>query len=415
MTPWFEYPEQQWREKHAVVVGAGIAGCQISWHLSKLGWRITLLEREERISSQASGNLAGIISPLMSAKPSKTEQFYWQAFEYTIQHLQELMAAGAKVDWFDCGVLQLAHSERELKRWQALKERQLPTAFIQLLDKHQASEVAGIPCHYPANYFPQAGYINPASWCQVLIDHSQCELITSADVDALVLDDDKQWLVQNSAGDLLASAEVVVLSNGRDINLFSQSEQLPFAHVLGQTTLAKTSAASSELKCAINHEGYVTPAYQNTHVFGATFEREFEKIELDERADRLNLEQLSIHLPELAADFEGFDTGHASVRSAAPDRLPYVGGVHDRAYYLEEYVSLKHGRLSPDYSAAMYCNGLYVLSGLGSRGLTSGSLCAKALSELINNNLSADSSNLLKTSHLARFLVNQIKRGEVLA
>jgi len=411
LSPWFDYPQPQWREKHAVVIGAGIAGCQISWHLSQLGWRITLLEREERISSQASGNLAGIITPLMSAKPSQTEQFYLQAFEYTIQHLQELMAAGAEVDWFDCGVLQLAHSERELKRWQALKERQLPTEFIQLLDKHQASEVAGVPCHYTASYFPQAGYINPASWCQALIDDSQCELITSADVDSLVLDDDKQWLVQDSAGDLLASAEVVVLSNGRDINIFSQSEQLPLAHVLGQTSLAKTSVESSELKCAINHEGYVTPAYQDTHVFGATFEREFEKIELYKRADRRNIEQLSAHLPELAVSFQGVDTGHASVRSATPDRLPYVGGVYDRGYYIEQYASLKDGNLGQGFPVAKYLKGLYVLGGLGSRGLTSCGLCAKVLSELISESFSADSTGLCKTLHPARFFIRQLKRG----
>ncbi|MGB1311078.1 MAG: FAD-dependent oxidoreductase, partial [Leucothrix sp.] len=179
MSPWFDYPTQQWRERHAVVVGAGIAGCQIAWHLAKLGWRVTLLERENQISSQASGNLAGIISPLMSAKPNKTEAFYLHAFEYTLQHLKALKAAGLDVDWFDCGVLQLAHSERELQRWHTLYARQLPTDFIQHLDAEQATKMAGIPCHYPANYFPQAGYINPASWCRALINDSDCQLLTS--------------------------------------------------------------------------------------------------------------------------------------------------------------------------------------------------------------------------------------------
>lgn len=408
MTPWFDYPRQQWREKHAVVVGAGIAGCQVSWHLSKLGWRVTLLEREDHISSQASGNMAGIISPLMSAKPSKTEQFYWQAFEYVIQHLKALKSSGLNLDWFDCGVLQLAHSERELKRWQALKNRQLPTEFIQLLDAQQASEVAGVSCRYPASYYPQAGYINPASWCRALIEDSRCELITSADVGALVLDDDRYWQVQDSSGDFLAAAEVVVLSNGRGINLFPQSEQLPLSHVLGQTTLAVSSNQSSGLKCAINHEGYITPAYRDTHVFGATFDREFEHITADELADQRNLEQLSRHFPALADGFEGVETGHASVRSASPDRMPYVGGIYDRAYYIKQYASLKNGNLEKDYPVAKYFNGLYVLGGLGSRGLTSCGLCAKVLCDLISNY----SSDIANTVHPARNLIRNLKRGK---
>jgi len=298
-----------------------------------------------------------------------------------------------------------------LQRWQALRGRQLSPQLIELLDQQQASEKAGIPCRYPASYFPQAGYINPASWCQALISASQCELVTSTDVASLVLGEDKRWSVQDSSGASLAEAEVVVLSNGRDMNLFSQSDSLPLAHVLGQTTLAKSSGRAGELKCAINHEGYVTPAYENTHVFGATFDREFEKIAVDEQADRRNLEQLSTHLPELAMAFEGINTGHASVRSATPDRLPYVGGVYDRAFYLEEYASLKQGNRSRKYSAAKYLNGLYVLGGLGSRGLTSSGLSAQILSELIEGNLSVDASNLLEIMHPARFLILQLKRG----
>ena len=412
MSPWFDYPQPQWREKHVVVVGAGIAGCQISWHLSQLGWRVTLLERESQISSQASGNLAGIISPLMSAKPSKTEQFYLQAFEYTTQQLRQMIATGSEIDWFDCGVLQLAHSERELQRWHALKNRGLSPRLIELLSQQQASEVAGIPCQYPASYFPQAGYINPASWCQALITASQCELITSTDVAALVLGEDKRWSVEDNSGASLASAEVVVLSNGQDINLFSQSDSLPLTHILGQTTLAESNSKSSDLKCAINHEGYVTPAYKNTYVFGATFDREFEKVEADEQSDRRNMEQLSKHLPQLASGFEEAHTGHASVRSTTPDRLPYVGGVYDQEYYIEEYVSLKNGSLGRDYPAAEYLDGLYILGGLGSRGLTSSGLCAKVLSALINNSLPADSLHLIKTLHPARFMVRQLKKGQ---
>jgi len=259
LSPWFEYPEQRWEKKHAVVIGAGIAGCQLSWHLSSLGWRVTLLEREGRISSQASGNLAGIISPLMSAKANKTEQFYLQAFEYTLQQLNGLVARGIEVDWFDCGVLQLAHSSRDKKRWESLKTRYLSPELIKLLSPKQASEIAGFPCHFPASHFPKAGFINPTSWCKALIDNRRCKVITTSEASALTRTKDQQWSIKAKSGSTLATAEVVVLCNGQDLNQLTQSKGLPLDNCMGQTTLASANRASSQLKCAVNHAGYVTP------------------------------------------------------------------------------------------------------------------------------------------------------------
>jgi len=413
LKPWFEYPEQQWQEKHAVIVGAGIAGCQLSWHLASLGWRVTLLEREERISSQASGNLAGIISPLMSAKTNKTEQLYLQAFEYTIQQLNTLEAQDAKVDWFGCGVLQLAYSARENKRGESLKSRNLPPELVQMLSPEQASEIAGLPCRVPASYFPTAGFINPTSWCEALVKGNGWKVITTSEAMRLTRTKEQHWSVQAESGRTLASAEVVILCNGKDLNQLTQNKGLPLDNVLGQTTLATANEASKQLKCAINHSGYVTPSYKNTHVFGATFEREFENIGIDQQSDHANLVQLSNHLPKLAATFTSTSSGHASVRSATPDRLPYAGGLPDQPFYRKNYASLKHGALGRDYPGAQYHKGLFVLGGLGSRGLTSSALCAKVLSELINNEVTEDSVPLLEILHPARFLIRELRRGAV--
>ena len=412
MTPWFDYPPQRWKQKHAIVVGAGIAGCQISWHLASWGWRVTLLESQPSVSTQASGNLAGIISPLMSAKPSATEQFYLQAFEYTTWHLEQLIAAGADIDWFDCGVLQLMHSERDKQRWKTLQTRSLDPKLIQFLEQQQASDVSGSACDYPANYFPTAGFINPETWCNALLKDARCKVITDCEVSSFSYTENNFWSLYNGTGDIIASAEVMVISNGRNLNQFSQSEQLELSNVMGQTTTASTNAVSAQLKCAINHEGYITPSYQNKHVFGATFNREFEDIRLDGHSDEQNLKQLAEHLPELAKSFQMVESSHVSVRSASPDRLPYVGGLPDIDFYNSEYACLKDGNRNRNYPKAQYLKGLFALGGLGSRGLTSSALCAKVLSELINNNPSNESLSLLKDLHPSRFLVRQLKRGK---
>jgi len=54
--PWFHYPNHHWQHNHAIVIGAGIAGCQIAWHLAKKDWKVTLIDREKTVAKQASGN-----------------------------------------------------------------------------------------------------------------------------------------------------------------------------------------------------------------------------------------------------------------------------------------------------------------------------------------------------------------------
>jgi len=413
LTPWFDYPTFDCSEKHAVVIGAGIAGCQMTWHLSQLGWRVTLVEQAGNISSQASGNLAGVISPKLTAQASESEQFYTDAFTYTTEQLKQLISLGAAIDWHACGLLQLAHNDRELKRWNALKARDFAENFIQLLDKESTAEIAGIACDYPASYFPKAGFINPASFCQALLANSHYQLIQSTEVTQLRRDTNKQhWEIIGDEQAVIASAETVVICNGQNLNQFSQTHSIPLGNVLGQTSLAKSSTPH-KLKCVIGHEGYLTPTYDGVNVFGATYERDYAEISLSTDADQHNFSQLKQYLPEWAEMIVSYESGHAAVRPATPDRYPFAGAVPETSQYIKDYTDLKHGRASQRFPKATYHHGLFLLGGLGSRGLTTSGYCAHLLSQLMNNQLTIEQGELLNKLHPARFLIRQIKRGEL--
>lgn len=412
MSPWFDYPRYQWQQRHALVIGAGIAGCQISWHLAQQGWTVSLIERETSIARQASGNLAGVISPKMTAKPSTGEQFYHQAFDYCTQQLADLLAAGADVDWHPCGMLQLNHNERELQRWEALRARNLPADFLQCTDSEQTSQLAGIHCDYGATYFPRAGFINPASFCRALIQRPEITLISQVEAMNIAHDND-QWRVHDADGGVVAQAEILILASGKDINQFTDSTVFPQLGVLGQSSHATPTQGSSELKCVIGHEGYLTPSYQSQHVFGATFDREFEEIALSDAADQRNWQQLQEYFPKWCTEIAEVNSGHAAVRTTTPDRYPYAGAVPDTAFYVEHYAALKHGRTAETYPQASYQAGLFILGGFGSRGLTTSGLCAKLLSDCINNQIADKDQALLNTLHPARFLIRQLRRGEL--
>ena len=411
---WFRYPNYHWGTKHAVIIGAGIAGCQTAWHLVKQGWHVTLIEREKKIAQQASGNPAGIISPKMTAQASNGEDFYVECFDYAVQQLSDLKTRHHKLDWHACGLLQLAHNDREEKRWGSLKERDFDKLFLQCVDKNEATGIAGIPIDYKASYFPQAGWINPVSFCNALLADcgDDCQVILESDVINLEKEQNK-WQLLDKYKQTIASAEVVIIASGKDLNTFPQSNQLPSMPVKGQTTSVASNDFSKQLKTTIGHDGYLTPASDITSklTFGASFDRNISQAHVDKNKDNENLDQLRKYLPQLADSFEKVNSAHVAIRMTTPDRFPYFGGIADKAFFTKNYADLHQGKQFKDYPKAKYIEGLFVLAGLGSRGLTTSGLCAKHLVNILESNEQNEAQSILQNCHPARFIIKDLKRN----
>ena len=415
--PWFKYPSFKWQTKHAVIIGGGIAACQMAWHLCQKDWQVTLIERHEKIATEASGNPVGVILPKMTSQKSMGEYFYTQCFDYTLSQLNTLKQQGKFVDWQQSGALQLAHNTRELKRWDALNKRVFSSSFLQLLNNAKTSQQAGINLPYKSIYFPQAGWIKPESLCHALSDHPNCKVIV--ETEALILSKiDDHWQVLNIENTLIAKAEAVIICAGKDLFNFKQSSFLPNMPVAGQTTFTTAQGNSKKLKTVIGHEGYLTPAIDNQHIFGATFDRENNAPTLTPEADDKNRKQLEKYLPDFCNELSSFKSAHTAVRMTTPDRFPYVGLLPDLDFYQENYHDLHQGKQHKKYPTAQYQDGLFVLGGLGSRGLTTSGLCAKNLCDLLENKPQTSqllhSSQLLQYCHPARFLIKALKRNQAI-
>ncbi len=420
--PWFKYPSYRWQKQQAIVIGGGIAGCQIAWHLCEQGWKVTLLERHKALATEASGNAAGVISPKMTALPSIGEDFYRHAFEYTLDLINTLEKRGEIIEWDSSGVLQITHNKREEKRWYALQNRSLASNFIQLLDEQQTTKTAGISLPYKSSYFPKGAWVNPRSLTKALANHQNCTVKYQTQALELV-NKDNMWQVLNHKQQAIAQSEVVIIANGKDLMGFQQTNFLAGMAVAGQTTLAEASISTKNLKTIIGHEGYLTPAVDrkvnsqvNTqHVFGATFEREVSSPKLNNKSDELNLTNLQRYLPNIAKTFVACESGHTAVRMTTPDRFPYVGALPDQAFYHKTYHDLHQGKQYKEYAEAEYQTGLFVLGGFGSRGLTTSAYCANLLSNLLNNKLQQSQhseQSHIKYCHPARFIIKHLKRKQ---
>jgi tRNA 5-methylaminomethyl-2-thiouridine biosynthesis bifunctional protein len=107
-------------------------------------------------------------------------------------------------------------------------------------------------------------------------------------------------------------------------------------------------------------------------------------------------------------------SAHTAVRMTTPDRYPYMGALPDPDFYAENYHDLHQGKQWKEYPPAKYQSGLFVLGGLGSRGVITSGFCAKILSDLIENKLeSSFFTQVLQSCHPARYIIKNLKRNHL--
>ncbi|MBE9524712.1 MAG: FAD-dependent oxidoreductase [Chloroflexi bacterium] len=136
-----------------VIVGGGIFGVNIAYHLAKLGWTDVILLEKDEIASGATAHAAGLVTQFA------TSQTLMQFRKYSIELY-------SKLGLFEhVGSLRVASSEVQLKELQrsVSKARAIgmdveiisPTEALQIMPQISAENL------YGAVYLPQDGHLDP--------------------------------------------------------------------------------------------------------------------------------------------------------------------------------------------------------------------------------------------------------------
>jgi tRNA 5-methylaminomethyl-2-thiouridine biosynthesis bifunctional protein len=285
----------------------------------------------------------------------------------------------------------------------------LPEKEAFRLDAAEATRVAG--CAAPGGlFFKDGGMIHPRLLCAALARGA--ERVMTTEITSLRHDSAGFILGHGGGADL--RADVVILANGLDAAALPDARWLPVSPRRGQLTFATPTAASSQLRCVVSYGGYVTPMVRGRHTIGATFDWTDDPASpqhvtpTDHARNRADLET---HLPGFMAGSDpAGDTGRAAVRCVTADHLPIAGPAPDRPAYLNDYAHLRHGQHWRRYPPATYCPGLYLLTGLGARGLVEAPLAAELLACHITGEPWPLERDLVTALHPARFLVRGLKR-----
>ncbi|MCK0165350.1 FAD-dependent 5-carboxymethylaminomethyl-2-thiouridine(34) oxidoreductase MnmC [Marinobacter sp. S6332] len=352
------------------VIGAGIAGCMLANNLAQRGYDVTLIDAAPEAGSAASGNLQGAMYVKLGVEFNHQTQLALSALTFS-QHYYD--SYGGQF-WHPTGLLQLAWSDSERDRQRRFVERnQYPRELLQPVPKEEAETLTGARLETGGLWFPGSGWLEPAKLCKSLASNSCVHKAMGCSVSKLSTYDGKWHLSTTSANKPELTADQVVICAGHlSPQLIPSSSAFRFKAIRGQVTHLPEAFAASP-RAVICGARYLNPAHnlqgQQLGVIGATFDLHSEEPETTTESHRENMLALSAMVPQmLQADLAEGDlpkqlAGRVGFRCTTHDYQPVAGQYSD--------------------AQGQEIEGLYLLTGLGSKGLTYAPLLAEFVADQI--------------------------------
>jgi len=408
--PWFSRPEPI-KTGTAIVVGAGLAGASVAYKLAEAGWKVTVLEADAEPALHASGNLAGTLHPLITADWNLRSQWYLQGFEATLRTLLPWLEHNDVLGDLT-GLVQLAVTEVGATRVQeALKRVGLPENFAYEMTQQACSETVGQPVSTSGLFFPQGGWINPPSVVQRCLSHPNIDVEYQQSVQSFVKHLG-QWQVATTSQPEVRVADCVVVATGALNAELNRQLGLPIRPVKGQVSHLTAQQQTSQLNCAVLHEGYSSPCGGGMAVSGATFEAPDMSLTLSTESHQKNLDITQTALPNWLETTAEALTGRVAFRPTTPDHLPIVGPVANPEWMQQAYLEESHTHAVYRYPEQRYQAGLFVSNGHGARGLMSVFLAAESIVADLQGTPLHQPLSLYHASHPARFKIRHWRSGK---
>ncbi|TPV60729.1 bifunctional tRNA (5-methylaminomethyl-2-thiouridine)(34)-methyltransferase MnmD/FAD-dependent 5-carboxymethylaminomethyl-2-thiouridine(34) oxidoreductase MnmC [Aestuariibacter sp. GS-14] len=415
--PWhYRYPNRPITSTETIaIIGAGLAGSSVALALCQRGIRVTLFGCASEPADGASGNRQGGFYPQLQASLSPSARIQAHSFLYAARYYQHLVEQGASFTQSQCGVLLLAFSDEIASRQHKLVNNQLwPKQIVYPVTREEATEIANLPMQHGGLFCPLGGWISPqelvhaqlalARQTGLLTEHYSGEVdVTHHEGSALVTarQSNQQWHFSRA-----------VLACGHHSAQLNPLSYIPLRPVRGQVEAIPEQAPLDSLSTVLCHKGYMTPGWQGRMALGSTY------VKLDTQCDARPEESeqnLATHANamtghEWAQHIAHDNTARASIRMGVADHQPVVGAVMSPAILSERYEQLYKGLRPADYSLNTSDQVVTVLTGLGSRGLTTAPLMAEVLvSQWCGEPLPME-EDLLQALAPERFVLREMKK-----
>ena len=386
--------------KHAAIVGAGLAGCATAWALAQQGWTTSLLDRCGAAAQEASGNPAGAFHGIVNAQDGAHASFNRAAALLAQRVISQAVQSGSVAGHLN-GLLRLESRNADIAAMRAsLQALALPDDYVRVLDAEQASHLSGVLLRHPAWFYPGGGCVDPAALARHFLALSQgASTFRGGRQVAALRRHANAWQLFDSAGELIEEAHTVVLCNAADALRLLGQPKWPLRSLRGQVSVLPVAAWPSNCApphMAITGEGFVLPQVNGQILFGATSSDDDDDSCVRESDHRSNLARLARLCPLDPPLPVAALQGRVGWRCASMDRLPVIGAVPRED-------SAGPGRRDQPRWIAREA-GLFVFTGLGSRGITWSALGASLLASWVTGAPAPVPASLIDAVDPARFV-----------
>jgi tRNA 5-methylaminomethyl-2-thiouridine biosynthesis bifunctional protein len=325
------------RDPRVLIIGGGIAGAGLARAFAALGAEAQVIRNRAQV--MASGNRAALVAPALDAGGGPRAAFYAQALARATALYDA--TPGAVIAR---GALQMEAAPRDAARFDAVSRQDLfEPGAVSRLSPRETAERLGEAAAPGALSLDEARVVEPekvlADWLPGATDGQVVSLLPYGG----------GWRAELADG-ATVDGDVAVLAGGW--GSAALSADLPLKPVRGQATFCPAGGTI----VAAASGAYAVPARGGV-LFGATHDREDVAVEVRPGDDDRNRAALAGLRPALAARLaDQAAEGRAGIRATTPDRMPIAG------------------EIAP---------GLFVLTGLGSRGFTTAPLLAEHVAALV--------------------------------
>ncbi|WP_415893398.1 bifunctional tRNA (5-methylaminomethyl-2-thiouridine)(34)-methyltransferase MnmD/FAD-dependent 5-carboxymethylaminomethyl-2-thiouridine(34) oxidoreductase MnmC [Neptuniibacter sp. PT8_73] len=405
--PWFELPASK-KPEEVTIIGGGLSGCSTARALAERGVKVTLIEQENQLATGGSGNPQGALYAKLPVKQTTQGELHLSGFLYSVNMLKRIDPVESF--WSQCGVMQLATSDKELARQNNLIEQETyPQELVSLKNATELSKIAGTAVNFGGLFFPSAGWVSPRALCKHFVDHPNISVVQQQVKEISYAED--HWQLTTQSGEAL-SANHVVICNAEMANQFNQTDHLPLKTIRGQVSITEPKPTNSQLNSVVCGDGYISPAQNQQYCFGATYDLQGKERNVTQEDHESNLEKLGKVLPDIHADLasESNDLqGRTAFRCSTPDYMPIVGPAPVQDEFIETFAQLRKDRKWRFENAeAEHHPNLYVNTGHGSKGLITCPISAELLASMICDEPLPLPKDVIDAINPARFIIKKL-------
>ena len=193
-----------------VIIGGGVGGTSIAYHLAELGWRDVVLVERDQLTSGSTFHSAGLVGQLRGSRLADQDDDVLRRALPAPRRSRSSTRGGS-----ECGSLRLASSEERMEelRRQAgwAKTFGLPLELISAAEAQELFPLMSTDGVLGAAWLPTDGYLDPAQLTYALADGARrggCAILTSTRVTGIDVQHGRVRGVRTDRGEVEADTVV---------------------------------------------------------------------------------------------------------------------------------------------------------------------------------------------------------------